>query len=308
MNLLTTLVLLAGLSMSISIGASSIGSVFGPVYSSGFINVFRSAFLAGIAALLGALLQGRNVVETVGSGMLFGEIQLIHALIILSVAAFLVIISALGSYPMPTAFTVVGAVIGCGLGFKLGVSWQVVTKIVGFWLLVPIMALAVGFVFSFILKKIHFKSKKRLNYLTLIFGLFLAYTGGANSVGLAVGPLQATKIPLTTILIIGGVAMLLGTWVLSPKIINKLSFSYSNISPKMSIAALGTAALLAQGGNFIGVPISFAEAIAASILGSGLVLGKSNISVKEAAFTTAGWVSAFFIAIGITFSIGHFFF
>ncbi|MGM0510395.1 MAG: inorganic phosphate transporter, partial [Thermoplasmatota archaeon] len=70
-------------------------------------------------------------------------------------------------------------------------------------------------------------------------------------------------------------------------------------------AALGTAAILAQIGIFFGIPISFNEAIIAAIIGSGLVVGKSNIGKKKIGFTTVAWIGAFFLAIGVTYLLGN---
>jgi len=74
---------------------------------------------------------------------------------------------------------------------------------------------------------------------------------------------------------------LIGTWLYSPRIIRAISFDYSNIGPRRSIAALGTAAILAQIGIYFGIPISFNEAVIAAVIGSGLVEGKSNIDGKK---------------------------
>ena len=106
-ELLVVLALVSSVFMGISIGASTVASAFGPVNSARSANVLRSAFLAGIFALAGAVLQGQNVAETVGSGIISGEIKVIQAASVLLIAAALVIISVLGDYPMPTSFTVI---------------------------------------------------------------------------------------------------------------------------------------------------------------------------------------------------------
>lgn len=109
-ELVTSLAILASVLMGVSIGASSVSPDFGPVNSSRSANVLRSALLAGIFALIGSVVQGGNVAGTVGSRFLLGEIQVVQGAVILLVASTLVIFSFLADYPMPTAFTVVGAV------------------------------------------------------------------------------------------------------------------------------------------------------------------------------------------------------
>jgi len=294
--------------MGISIGASTVASAFGPVNSARSANVLRSAFLAGVFALLGALLQGGNVAETVGSGIMQGEMQIIQAGSILLIAAALVIISVMGDYPMPTAFTVIGAVIGSALGFGNSVLWGSVGRIIGYWVLIPFLAVALGYGISKILRKYVSKesSQKKIRIVLLALGCYVSYSAGASAVGLAVGPLGTLGYSTISLLFMGGLSILIGTWLYSPRIIRAISFDYSNIGPRRSIAALGTAAILAQIGIYFGIPISFNEAVIAAVIGSGLVEGKSNIDGKKIGYTVAGWVLAFFVATGLAFLTGLF--
>jgi PiT family inorganic phosphate transporter len=132
----------------------------------------------------------------------------------------------------------------------------------------------------------------------------MAFTAGAGSVGLAVGPLTSLDIPAYILLWLGGISILAGAWMYSPRIIRAVSFDYSNIGPRRSIAALLTASILAQIGIFYGVPISFNEAIIASVIGSGLVEGKSNTDSKKILYTVGAWASAFVLSGFLAFSAG----
>ncbi len=306
-QILIFFVLCASIFTGISIGASSVPPAFGPVTSSGSSGVLKSALLAGIAAAVGAILQGGGVTNTIGSGIITGNIETLQAFTILLIASILVIASVITKYPMPTAFTVVGAVIGSALSFGNGLRLSSIQKVVGYWILIPFLAIAIGYIISKTLRYFLPKesSKKPIRHLTLIMGLFVAYNAGANSVGLAVGPLKSLNYSMLFLLLLGGFSILIGAWVFSPKIIDAVSFEYSNIGPRRSVAALSTAAILAQIGVILGIPISFNEAIIASIIGSGLVVGKSNIGKKKIAFTTAAWIGAFFLAVGLTYLLGN---
>lgn len=297
--------IIASMFMGLSIGASSVAPAFGPVNSSGSANVMRAALLAGIFALIGSVVQGQNVANTVGSGILNGELQLLQGAIILLVASTLVIISVITSYPMPTAFTVVGAVLGSAYGFGNSVMWSEVSGIFLYWLVVPFAALVISYIFARILRKYlpEEGAEKKIKYLLLISGSYMAYTAGAGSVGLAVGPLKSLGMSSQLLLWIGGLSILAGAWMYSPRIIRAVSFDYSNIGPRRSIAALFTASILAQIGIFYGVPISFNEAIIASVIGSGLVEGRSNTGGGKTVRTVAAWTGAFLLAGSITFGI-----
>lgn len=295
--------LLASVFMGVSIGASTVASAFGPVNSARSANILRSALLAGFFAFFGAVTQGQNVTETVGSGIIGGEIQMMQAGIILFIAAALVIISVLGDYPMPTAFTVVGAVIGSGMAFGNPVKKAGIAKILGYWLVIPFISVALSYIVAKALRKYVSKedSEREIKILLLLTGSYVAYSAGASAVGLAVGPLTAVIDSTSILLTMGGLSILMGAWIYSPRIIRSISFDYSNIGPRRSIAALGTAAILAQIGIFYGIPISFNEAVIASVIGSGLVEGQSNTDKTKIGWTAAAWTGAFILAVALGF-------
>ncbi len=305
-QLITSLAIMASILMGVSIGASSVSPAFGPVNSSRSANVLRSALLAGIFALTGSVVQGQNVANTVGSGFLVGEISVLQGASILLFAAVLVIASVLTDYPMPTAFTVVGAVLGSAFSFGNGISWPVVQKVIGYWIAVPFAAVALSYLCATLLRRLlpEEGAEKKIRYLLLFSGSYMAYTAGAGSVGLATGPLKPLSFSSTLLLWLGGLSILAGTWMYSPRIIRAVSFDYSNIGPRRSIAALLTASILAQIGIIYGIPISFNEAIIASVIGSGLVEGKSNTDIKKITRTVAAWIGAFLLAGTLTFLIG----
>lgn len=305
-ELLVAAAFAASLFMGVSIGASSVSPAFGPVSSSGSSNVLRAALLGGFFAFLGAVLQGGNVAGTIGSGIAGAELTVLQGVVVLAVASLLVMASVVTDYPMPTAFTVTGAVIGTALGFGGSVNTGKVFLVAGYWLLVPIAAAVLGYVIAKLLRRFIPRQgeDKKLHALLLVAGSYMAYTAGAGSVGLAVGPLAATGVPLPSLLLLGGVAILFGSWLYSPRIINAVSRDYSHLGPRRAIAALGSSALLAQVGIFYGVPISFNEAIIASVIGAGMVESGSSTDRKKTVKTAAAWIGAFLLAVAAAFVAG----
>lgn len=306
MDPVTIFALVAAVFMGISIGASSVAPSFAPVNSSGKSNVMRLALLAGVFAFIGSVVQGQNVADTVGSGILFGSITTFQAASILLVGSGLVIISVLTDYPMPTAFTVVGAVIGSGIGFGNALNFQEIGMVIGFWLATPVVALILAYTFAKVIRRFVPKegSERLINYLLLISGSYVAYTAGAASVGLAVGPLQGLQISTTSLLLLGGLAILLGSWMISPRIIKAVAYDYSNVGPRRSVAALAASGILAQAGIQLGAPVSFNLAIVAAVIGSGLVEGKGNRSDEKIHRTVLAWIGAFFLSVALTAGIG----
>lgn len=123
MTVSLVLIFISALLVSWIIGANSVSAAFAPVAGTGASGVLRGALLAGVFGLIGAVVQGNNVAGTIGSGLLTGiNLSAIQGAAILLTATLLVTIGIALHIPIPTAFTVVGTVLGVGLG--LGAPWN----------------------------------------------------------------------------------------------------------------------------------------------------------------------------------------
>jgi PiT family inorganic phosphate transporter len=98
----------------------------------------RAGFFVGILGLLGATLQGANVTEAVGRELVVGTtLSPGAAIVALSIAAGLVAIGIFTGYPIATAFTVTGAVVGAGLAMGGGPAWTKYSEILTVWTMTP---------------------------------------------------------------------------------------------------------------------------------------------------------------------------
>lgn len=301
------LIIFAALLVSWIIGANSVATTFGPVAGSGSSGILRGALLAGVFGLLGAVTQGGYVASTVGSELLSGlSLSALVGGIVLLMAAALVLVGVFSNIPTPIAFTVVGGILGAGLG--LGAFWNIskIQIIAITWLLIPLIAIPMGYLLSKVLRSFTSsrESKGALNVIAFLIGSFAAYTAGANLVGLAIGPLNIVlDVSLELLLLTGGVFILLGSWFGGPRIVNAVSREYSEMGTRRATCALATAAILAQAATIFGIPVSFNEAVIASIIGSGLVAGKENIELKKITKTGGSWIMSFLLSISLVYII-----
>jgi PiT family inorganic phosphate transporter len=132
---------LASLFMAWAIGAGSSGSTpFAPAVGANAISVMRAGFVVGILGLLGAVLQGANVTEAVGRELVRGvTLSPTAAVIGLATAAVLVAVGIFAGYPIATAFTVTGAVVGVGLAMGGDPAWAKYQQIGALWVLTPLV-------------------------------------------------------------------------------------------------------------------------------------------------------------------------
>ena len=130
---------LASLFMAWTIGAGSSGSTpFAPAVGANAISVLRAGFLVGILGFAGAVLQGANVTEAVGTALIEGVTLTAPAAVVgLLAAALIVAVGVFTGYPIATAFTVTGAVVGVGLALGGDPAWTKYRQIAALWVVVP---------------------------------------------------------------------------------------------------------------------------------------------------------------------------
>jgi PiT family inorganic phosphate transporter len=373
---------LASLFMSWVIGAGSSGATpFAPAVGANAISTLRAALVVGLFGFAGAVIQGTNVSQTVGSGLVDGVVlSPVGVIIVLFIGAGLMTVGVKTGYPIATAFTVTGAVIGVGVALGGTPVWSKYRQIGLLWVLTPLVggtiaytiasllprrdvpehlsipilagvvgavlanvefaylgpgstagsvagcsqralgtnslgasvlisllvALSVGAVVSWDIRR---DLNGGLRRVLLTLGALVAFSAGGSQVGLAVGPLlplleETGMVPVSAVLIGGGMGILVGSWTGAPRMIKSLAQDYSSLGPRRSISALVPSFLIAQLAVLLGVPVSFNEIIVSAIIGSGAAVGGSDaVSAKKVLVTLAGWVGSFLLALGLGYAL-----
>jgi PiT family inorganic phosphate transporter len=370
---------LASLFMAWAIGAGSSGSTpFAPAVGANAIGVMRAGFVVGILGLAGAVLQGANVTEAVGRELIRGvTLSPTAAIVGLLTAAILVAVGVFTGYPIATAFTVTGAVVGVGLALGGDPAWAKYREIVALWVAVPFVGGGIAYatarllraegvpervavpllagVVGLVLANVEFvvlgpaggsaslaaalagslpggslataatslliagvaalalyremvrdEARGQRRFL-LVMGGLVAFSAGGSQVGLALGPLLPLledlpfAVPLASLLLAGGVGLLVGSWTGAPRMIKALAQDYSSLGPRRSIAALIPSFAIAQTAVFLGVPVSFNEIIVSAIVGSGYAAGGAGVSGRKMAYTVLAWVGSLALAGAVSY-------
>ncbi|QOS12764.1 transport protein (probable substrate phosphate/sulfate) [Haloferax gibbonsii] len=375
----------ASLFMAWAIGAGSSGSTpFAPAVGANAISVMRAGFFVGLLGLAGAILQGANVTGAIGNDLVVfpdgAGLSAVAAIVALLTAALLVGIGIFAGYPIATAFTVTGAVVGVGLAMGGQPAIDKYVEIVTLWVAVPFVGGGIAFATAWLLR--HDRTPERFlipglaglvgailanveftvfapgsgqdslvgaaarafeassltatvlvtllvatvaawvlhrdvqndyvaaqRHFLLVLGGLVAFSAGGSQVGLAIGPLlpllgdqPTTAVPITGVLVFGGVGLLIGSWTGAPRMIKALSQDYSSLGPRRSIAALIPSFIIAQTAVFFGIPVSFNEIIVSAIIGSG-VAGQGDVSTGKIGKTVLAWVGSLALAFGLSYGI-----
>ncbi|KYH27080.1 phosphate transporter family protein [Halalkalicoccus paucihalophilus] len=166
----------ASLFMAWAIGAGSSGSTpFAPAVGANAISVMRAGFLVGLLGFAGAVLQGANVSEAVGRELISGVTLSGEAAAIgLLTAATLVAIGVFTGYPIATAFTVTGAIVGVGLALGGDPAWAKYTEIATLWVLTPFVGGGIAYVTARVLRAEGVPERYTVPVLAGLIGALLA--------------------------------------------------------------------------------------------------------------------------------------
>jgi len=172
---------LASLFMAWAIGAGSSGSTpFAPAVGANAISVMRAGLIVGILGFLGAVFQGANVTEAVGTELIIGEPLTAGAAIVgLVTAAVLVAIGVFAGYPIATAFTVTGAVVGVGLAMGGAPAWPKYVEILTLWVLTPFVGGGLAYGIARLLRGDRFHEDYLIAGLGGVIGVIIANIGFA---------------------------------------------------------------------------------------------------------------------------------
>ncbi|MCL9812311.1 inorganic phosphate transporter [Natranaeroarchaeum aerophilus] len=168
---------LASLFMAWAIGAGSSGSTpFAPAVGANAVSVMRAGFFVGLLGFAGAVLQGANVSEAVGRELIAGDVTLsaTAATLALIIAATLVAIGVFTGYPIATAFTVTGAVVGVGLAMGGDPAWAKYAEITTLWVLTPFVGGGIAYGTAKLLRNESISERYAVSVLGGLVGLILA--------------------------------------------------------------------------------------------------------------------------------------
>ncbi|ARS89185.1 inorganic phosphate transporter [Natrarchaeobaculum aegyptiacum] len=210
----------ASMFMAWAIGAGSSGSTpFAPAVGANAISVMRAGFLVGILGFAGAVLQGMNVSETMGEDLIGGVVlSPSAATIALVIAATLVAIGIFTGYPIATAFTATGAVIGVGLAMGGDPAWSTYTEIAAMWILTPFVGIALAYVIARALRDEPLPERYVMIGLAGLVGLLVANIEfavlGSDGDGASLAETIGSLLPVPAVvgIVIGTVGMIL-LWV-----------------------------------------------------------------------------------------------
>jgi PiT family inorganic phosphate transporter len=293
--------------IAFGIGSNDTSNALGICIGCGVIKLRRALVVFGCFVLLGILIQGQKVMDTVGKDLV--EVTLPIIIISLSVAALLIILSNWKKLPLSTHQVIIGSLAGSGIASGAEVNLTALLEIVVSWILSPLVAFfSALFLYKAMEKTISklslFRIERILRALLLFSGILIAYNTGANELATILGPvIHSGLIEQLRASLIGSLFVFLGAVILSHRVIETIGKGITTLDPYSGFAAQFGAGMCVLFFTFLGMPISTTYCIIGAISGVGITKGMKTVKLDLIKKILANLVIAPSLAFLISFLI-----
>ncbi len=315
----------SGLFLGWSLGASDASNIFGTAIATKMIRFKSAAIISSIFIIIGAVYAGAGGATTLGK---LGSINTLAGAFMTALSAAIAIYwSVKLSMPVSTSQAIVGAIIGWNFYAGYPTDINILTQIVGTWIICPILAGIISIVLYSLIQIycrrscIHLIRRDHYTRVGLILaGAFGAYALGANNIANVMGvfvpssPLNSLELPLglylnkaQVLFLLGAIAISVGIFTYSQKVISTIGNNIIKMSPMMAFVVVASQALVLflfssqDLYNFLQnhnlptiplVPVSSTQAVVGAVIGIGLARGANQINWKILGKIAISWILA----------------
>jgi PiT family inorganic phosphate transporter len=264
----------------------------------GLISFRNAIILVAIFSILGALLQGQNVMNTIGRGIVKSDLSYLAVIIALLCSGFFVTLATFFRIPTSTSQAIVGGVVGIGLAVNAEVDFSKFIVIAESWVICPLMVMALSFGLMHLVKLIlrrfetaSFRFQNALGWLAIGSACYVAFSMGANNAGNAVGPIANLGILHPKLLLLmGGLSIAVGAVTYGRKVADTVGKGITPLDIPGAFVAQVSSAFGMHLFSLLGIPVSTSSVIVGAVVGVGLVKGMKAISKKTIATILLGWL------------------
>ncbi len=323
----------SGLFLGWSFGANNAGNVFGTAVGSKMVSFKVAAVVTSIFLILGSYVSGAGATLTLGR---LGSVNEIGGAFIVALAAAVAVFWMTRlNLPVSTSQSIVGSILGWNFFSGSVTDFESLMKIVSSWVIAPVIAGVFSVIIYIMVKRLMERIKIHILFLDfynriglIVVGGFGAYSLGANNIANVMGvfvpvaPFRPFETYLGTIsgseqlFILGGIAMAVGVFTYSAKVMQTVGKSIITLTPVTALVVVFSSStvlflfssqnlerLLATNGlpTIPLVPISSAQAVVGAIIGIGLYQGGGGMNFRLLGKIASGWVTAPVLACVISF-------
>lgn len=287
-----------GFFMAYGVGANDVANAMGTSVGSKALTIKQAIFIAAIFEFAGAYLAGGSVTSTIRGGitdasffvdtpelMAYGMIAAL-----LAAASWLIVASYFG-WPVSTTHSIVGAIIGfaaVGVGVD-AVHWDKVGGIVGSWVVTPMLAGVLAYMFFMSAQKLIFDTDNPLANAKKYVPFYMGFAAFVMTLVTVQKGLKHVGLHLTTAegyYISAAIAVIIG--LIGKVVISKLKFDpaadkkmqFSNVERIFGVLMITTACCMAfaHGSNDVANAIGPLAAVVSVVSSGGEIASKAQLA------------------------------
>lgn len=287
-----------GFLMAYGVGANDVANAMGTSVGSKALTIKQAIFIAAIFEFAGAYLAGGSVTSTIRGGITDAsffvdtpELMAYGMIAALLAAATWLIVASYFGWPVSTTHSIVGAIIGfaaVGVGMD-AVHWNKVGGIVGSWVVTPMLAGVLAYMFFMSAQRLIFDTDNPLANAKKYVPFYMAFAAfvmslvtvqkGLSHVGLNISTLNGYYIAIGIAIIVG----LIGKVVISrikfdPAADKKMQFN--NVERIFGVLMITTACCMAfaHGSNDVANAIGPLAAVVSVVSSGGEISSKAQLA------------------------------
>ncbi len=290
--------LLIAVFLAFNMGASGTAPSFAVAYGANLIRKELIPGLFGAFVLLGALIAGGKVVQTIGGAVLpAAEMSLVVVSIVLLSSALSLLFANLLRVPQSTSQSTVFALVGCAAFLGSLQTGTLLLEMVPTWFVTPIAAFVITYTVGGLLMNMKKKrlaesfdiaegpQRKVLQAVTIACSCYVAFAIGSNNVANSAGPLASLLVNELGMTVDGSeliagflVVILIAPWFgigssfLGGRVLASTGRGIVSLGPTgATFIAFVTATLLLLASTVRGVPASLVQMNTAAIIAVGML-------------------------------------
>jgi PiT family inorganic phosphate transporter len=284
-----------------NIGGANTAPAFGPAVGAGVLGKLMAAGLMTVFFFVGGWTLGREVVDTLGDGIVPGELFTLEvSIVVLFFIGFALFISNFAGVPASTSMTAVGSIAGLGLATE-SLDWEMMGQIVSWWIVAPIVAFWIsGVVGRYFYPTINAwvaipqsdgspfgadatRRETAGALLVISIGCLMAFSAGASNAANAVAPLVGSgELSMNAGIILATLAVALGAFTIARKTLDTMGNDLTELPLTAAIVVAIVSATATSALAAIGIPASFVIIATMSIVGLGWGRATRTATARDA--------------------------
>lgn len=287
-----------GFLMAYGVGANDVANAMGTSVGSRALTIKQAIVIAAIFEFAGAYLAGGSVTSTIRGGitdasffvdtpelMAYGMIAAL-----LAAASWLIVASYFG-WPVSTTHSIVGAIIGfaaVGVGMD-AVHWDKVGGIVGSWVVTPMLAGVLAYMFFMSAQRLIFDTDNPLANAKKYVPFYMAFAAfvmtlvtvqkGLKHIGLHISTLEGYYISIAIAAVVGAIGkVVISKLKFDPAADKKMQFN--NVERIFGVLMITTACCMAfaHGSNDVANAIGPLAAVVSVVSSGGEIASKAQLA------------------------------